>query len=170
MTALFTPTAGQPYFGSNAAQLMPIRAFKPADVAIANSAVLVNDAALFVPVAANAEYEITVHIIYTASATGLLQIGFAAPASATFDWVVIGLANTVTASDSGSYTALARAVGDTKNLGTAGASTPVVVRVEGRLVTVGTSGNLNLKWAQAVSNSTGTTVKAGSFMVARQIF
>lgn len=162
-------TAGVEPTADDLNKLVPLRAFKPSDVAIANSAALTADADLVLTVSANAEYEITVHAIYTAGGTGLFQVGFSGPAAATFDWVALGLANSVTASDSGSYTALARAIGDSKNLGAAGAGTPVVARIQGRLVTSSTAGAFTFKWAQAVSNATGTTVKAGSYMRAVQI-
>lgn len=150
--------------------LVPLRAIKPSDVAIANNAVVVADADLVLTVVANAEYEVTVHCIYTAGATGLLQVGFSGPTAATMDWSVLGLANSVTASDSGLYTALSRTIADTKNLGASGAGTPVVARVEGYLLTGANAGSLTFKWAQAVSNATGTTVKANSRMIARRTF
>lgn len=150
--------------------LVPLRAIKPSDVAIANNATVVADADLVLTVVANAEYEVTVHCIYTAGATGLLQVGFSGPTAATMDWSVLGLANSVTASDSGSYTALERAITDTKNVGAAGTGTPLAVWIRGFLLTGANAGSLTFKWAQAVSNATGTTVKANSRMIARRTF
>lgn len=169
MPALPTfPVNGHPT-GAQMTSLLPTRAAKAADTSTASSIVLVADPDLLLPVAATSEYEVTLHVIYTAGGTGLITVGFTGPAGATFDWYTDGLANTVTATDSGIATFLARALTDTKNLGAAGAATPVVTRISGRLVTSVTAGTLTFRWAQSVSSATGTTVKAGSFMVLRQI-
>lgn len=167
MSALWTPTAGLELTAAEMVQLMPITAVKLSDVAQASTTTLVNDAALFIPVAANASYEVSMFVIYTQGTVGQLKFGWSAPSGATFDWTCLGLVISVTAADNGSYTAQALTVSDTKTVG--GASTNTVLQVSGRLVTSSTSGTLNMKWAQSASSATGTSVKAGSFIVGRQI-
>lgn len=167
MSALFTPLAGQELTAANLAQLIPVTAVKLSDVAQVTSTTLVNDAALFIPVAANAIYEVSMFIIYTQGTVGLLNMGFTGPTAATFDWTAVGLAASVTGADNGSYVSQARTIADTRMVG--GFTTNCTCRIEGRLVTSSTSGTLNFQWAQSVGSATGTTVKKGSFMIARQI-
>jgi hypothetical protein len=164
---LWTPTSGLELTAAEMVQLLPVTAVKLSDVAQASTTTLVNDAALFLPVAANATYEITMFVIYTQGTVGQLKFGWSAPSGATFDWTTIGLVISVTSADNGSYTAQALVVTDTKIVG--GAATNTVMRVTGRLVTSSTSGTLNFKWAQSVSSATGTAVKAGSYIIGRQI-
>ena len=43
------------------------------------------------------------------------------------------------------------------------------VRIYGRLVMSSTAGNFQLQWAQNVSDASGTTLKAGSFMTMNRV-
>lgn len=167
MTALWTPTSGLELTAAEMVQLLPLTAVKLSDVAQASATTLVNDAALFIPVAANATYEVSLFVIYTQGTVGQLKFQWAAPSGATFDWTCLGLVTSVTSADNGSYTAQALTLTDTKIVG--GASTNTIMQAMGRLVISSTSGTLNFKWAQSASSATGTAVKAGSFIVGRQI-
>lgn len=151
-------------------QLLPIRARKGGDQQVSNATTgvtLVDDTILQVPVAANTEYDVLAHCIYTAGA-GLIQVNFTGPASATMDWTAVGLSPTVTAAEFGDFIASARAINVPRSLGAAGVGTPTVARLGGLLVTSGTSGTLKVQFAQAIANAALTTMKAGSYLVIRQ--
>lgn len=161
----------QPNMQPTAAQMATLvcrQAFKAGDTARALTTTLTADPDLSVAVDASATYEVSMHVMYTQGTLGQLFMGFTGPAGATFDWGLIGLAVGTTASDTGSFTASACTIGTTKAVG--GNISPAnFVRVEGRLVVDVTSGSLTYRWAQSASNATGVTVKAGSYMIARQI-
>lgn len=160
----------QPNMQPTAAQwatLVPRSAFKASDTARASTTTLTADPDLSVAVDASAAYEISLHVIYTQGTLGQLFMGFTGPAAATFDWGLIGLAVGTTASDTGSFTASACTIGTTKAVG--GNTIANFIRVEGRLLVDVTSGSLTYRWAQSASSATGVTVKAGSYMIARQI-
>lgn len=156
-------------------QLLPIRAFKNSDQGVSNATTgttLVNDAGLIVPVAASAEYEIAGLLKYTAaggSGAGQFKIGWTAPTSATFDWLGIGLVVNGTAGTTGSIAMDASIVSDARSYGAAGTGTAAMVRITGRLATSVTPGNLQLQFAQVTASASSTTMKLGSFLVARQI-
>lgn len=151
-----------------ASQMTPILARKTVDQSIASSTTMTNDTALSASVLASATYDVAVHLVYTAAAAQLIQIGFSGPSGATLDWVVQGLGATVTAADQGIFTALARGIADTKILGCDG-TTPVAARVTGLLVVSTTPGTLHFQWSQSVSGTTATVVKSGSYMTLRRV-
>lgn len=163
-----TPNAGARITAAQLATLLPVRAFKPADTVAVSTTSIVADPDLSIPIVANAEYDVRLHIVYQQGTTGQLVNGFTGPAGATFEWVAYGLTTTVTASDIGSISVQQRGLTDLKTIGGTNAVS-VVCDIDGRLVTLGTAGSLVYRWGPSASSVTGTVVKAGSFMVARRI-
>ena len=83
-------------------------------------------------------------------------------------WRAHGPAASNSSTTAASYTPIAQAYGVSANCGAAGAGVIVPVRIEG-LATVTDTGTLALRWAQATSDATATTLKAGSFLRARRL-
>lgn len=168
MSTLFTPAANGVLHAADVAQLLPRRAVKPSNVAIASNTTLQNDSALLLSVDASAEYEITGKIIYTQGVTGQLKMGWSAPTGAVMDWTAVGLASSVTAAASGSIDVTTWTITASPVVGGTNAVT-VAAHIFGHLTTSTTAGTLQFKWAQSVSSATGVTVFAGSYLIARQI-
>lgn len=140
---------------------------KTADESVTSSIVLQDDNELLFTAAANATYEVWAFLHYIGvNAGGILKIGWAGPASATFDWTASGLATGAIAT-TGNLDASYLSLASTITLG--GGANDVVARPSGLLVTSATSGTFKLQWAQGTSSATATTVKAGSFLAYRRI-
>jgi hypothetical protein len=164
-------TAGSKPTAAQLVSLQPVFVRKLADQTITSSTAMTNDTELFIPVLANVTYEVWAHILYTAgaaAATNGIKVGWSGPAGATFDWSWYGKIDTDGTNAAASVWVGAFAIGSTVNSGGAGA-TVLVGRPYGMLITTGTSGNLQFKWAQATSSGTGTVVKAQSFLCARRV-
>lgn len=159
--------AGARITAAQLAALLPVRAFKPSDTVVVSTTTITADPDLLIPVLASAEYEIDMQLIYTQGTVGQLVLGWTGPTLATLDWVCYDLTTTVTASDIGSVSVQARGITDLKTIG--GNTATVVVRATGRLVTASTPGSLVFRWGPSAVSATGTTVKAGSYLVGRQI-
>lgn len=143
---------------------------KPSDETVTSSATLQNDDHLFVPLLANSQYFIEFMLIYDTINTADLQVRFTGPVGCSMDWTHGGL-GTSAASSVGS---ISRNYRNISNIGTIGGpaaalGTVCVAPGEGRVVTTGTAGTLNLQWAQNASIATGTTIKAKSVLIAQRL-
>lgn len=141
---------------------VPITAYKGADQQNSGN-VLINDNALSVSLAANAEYRATVDLWCTGNATigsGDIKIAYTWPSGATVYWWGVGFA-----AQAGALTA-----GAVHYENTSGASHPFgldstgPVKVSASVATSSTSGSLTQQFAQNTSNGTVTKVLAGSIM------
>lgn len=142
---------------------------KGSDETVTSSTALQDDNALVLAVAANRTYEVTGSIIYADGAgSGRLKAGFTAPASATFDWLGDGLADTVTANSAENIWRITNTISDSRNIGSGGTETDVL-RIYGLLIVSSTAGNLTFQWGQVASDGTATTVKAASWLLARVV-
>lgn len=141
---------------------------KPSDETVTSSATMQNDDDLVVAVSANASYRFICSIRYGAAATPQIKIGFTVPSGATILWTSFGLDNSVTAANIGG-TDFADRGGSTPTLGVNGVANLLKCNAQGRVDTSSTAGNLRLQWAQAVSNGTGSVVKAGSFLYVQRV-
>lgn len=121
---------------------------------VVSSTVLVNDTALFVPVAAGAWYEITVDIFGTWNASFGIEYDFALPGGASMGYVVgvSGVLAIGAAGTPGFYG------------GTVGA-----LQFRGSLQTAGAGGTCQFEFAQHAMGATPTVVDAGSWMTARRL-
>lgn len=127
-----------------------------------NSTSPLSDAVLAVTVKPNAVYEVTGHIVYLTTDPADIQIGWAGPASATFEWVPLGIPVGVTSGD-GTLRVEASAISDMRTLGGGGGGSRVA-RPAGTLVTSSAGGTFQLRYAQGTATVTDTTIRGGSYI------
>jgi hypothetical protein len=143
---------------------VPVSAVKPSDQSVTSSTVLVNDTALVIPVQANRSYEVEVFMVWTgvaSNATPGLKYDFTLPAAATFsNFAEMGYA-------AGAFAFNIASAGTPTSYASGAATSPNIAR--GLLVVGVNAGNFQLQVAQGISSATSTTMKAGSFIVARAI-
>lgn len=140
-------------------ELRPLEAKKPSDQSIVSpgSTTLVNDSALFVSVAANTLYDLSLRLIINTNATANFKYQFSAPAGSTSS-AHLFTGNATTAA--GVLQGPADAIASTSAV--VGIAADQVVLVQGWVLTGGSAGTLTLKWAQNVLNASTTSVKTGS--------
>lgn len=139
---------------------------KSADESVTSSAVLQNDDHLVVGLLANSQYWIELFLIYQAGTTEDLALGFSVPSGAALYWTHGGLRGGAT----GSVDNISRTFLDESGAGwIGGTGANAVVMGEGRVVTGGSAGNLQLRWAQNTSGGTATIVRAGSILIAQRL-
>jgi hypothetical protein len=140
-------------------------AWKAADTPRSNSATLAADSDLLVSMAANGNYFFAGVLFATGATigTGDLSVAFTWPAGAAGAWSGWGFAQqtgTATASANAARSASGAAI----NFGIGTTLTPVLLA--GSVQNGATAGSLQLEWAQSISNSTATTLKARSALFA----
>jgi hypothetical protein len=145
---------------------LPWRQFarKTADQTVNNSATLVNDTHLFVPMVANATYTGMLLLFYSSNTTASIKFAFTFPAGATVSWAPVAYQAV------GSFTILLSALNtyqsgvDNPLFGAGGSDFPTaIINIIAR--TAGTAGNLQLRWAQNTANVSNTTIKQDSYMI-----
>lgn len=134
---------------------------KTANESVTLSTVLQNDNDLVLALAANATYLIEGFLIFTANG-GDIKFAFTEPTSATMHWVSHALAGAAFSRDYQDETSTATA--DDR----ASTSSKAVIKFTGSIVTTN-AGNLQLQWAQNVSDGDQTTVYAGSWFRAQRV-
>lgn len=141
-----------------------ITAWKTADETVTSSTTVQNDDQLFLPLALNAKYKFDAVIFYSggASPIGDLKLKWTGPVGAVMQWANFG----VNTSGLTQYNVVveALAAASPRAVGTNGAGNWMSCRPAGTLTTAGTSGNLQLQWAQNSSSATGTIVYANSYI------
>lgn len=129
-------------------------AVKSADESVNNSDVLQNDDDLLVPVAANTDYVFILDILaVSVTATPDLKVGWSVPAGATMTWAMVGDIEQNYNSENEGGTDIQTLTSSLK-----------YTRWVGTVQVAGTSGNLQLQWAQTAATAEDTTVKAGSML------
>lgn len=143
---------------------------KSADETVTNSTTFQNDDELLIPVLANTQYFIEFFLIYDSIQAADIKIQWTAPSGSTFDWTHGGLGTSATAS-TGPVSRNYRTLADTGTIGgpAAASGTNAVIPGEGRLVTAGSTGNLQLQWAQNTANATGSIMRARSVLIAQRL-
>jgi hypothetical protein len=145
---------------------LPVTIRKPANQTVTSSTTLVDDTHFAFPVAANAVYALESYLIFTgaASPAGGLKMQFTGPAGATMTWTNFGTngAGVGTLTD---YNVVAESIssGAPRAVGT-NAGTVMTCRPVGTVITAGTSGTLQFRWAQNASDATPTLVGVNSWM------
>lgn len=141
--------------------ILGVFADKTSDETVTSSTTLQDDDELFLTVAANARYIVDAFVDYTGAndPAGGLKMGWSGPSGATMKWTNFG----VNQSALTSYNVVVETIAGGRIVGTNG-GTEMSCQPRGRLVTSSTSGTFRFRWAQGVSNVTGTVVKAGSFV------
>lgn len=170
LSILNTSTWYDRYTGAKWIPVTPIQAFKTASAPnVNNSTALINDPELVVPLpAANTTYAVDAVIFYISGTTADIKFTFAGPAGMTGTLGGIGLS---TASAGASGDGLFAAVGlpATVAFGGAGAGVALTAHLSATVVTVGTTGNLTLQWAQNALEVINTTVLLQSRVTVRAI-
>lgn len=127
-----------------------------------------NDPNLTLPVLANAVYELTAFVAYTADAAADVRIGWSVPAGSTLLWSCPGAStNATTAEDIVRHSALSAT--SQPSYGGVGVTTNMMVRPYGLLRVGATAGSCTLQWSQGTSGATTTTVLADSFMTLNRV-
>jgi hypothetical protein len=130
---------------------------KGADQSVTSSTALVNDTALTWAVDASTNYLFDLQLVCTGNVAGNITIGFAVPAGSSGGWSAVGLDTSLAYKNIGNV-----ALGTTSAFGTAGASIARLIQVCGFLRVDTTPGNFVVRFAQATSNATATTMRAGT--------
>jgi hypothetical protein len=146
--------------------------FRTSDSApVNNSTTLVNDDTLVIPLDANSRYIIDGIITYSSSSTADFKLDFTVPSGAVGRRALAYIPTTVTncLSVSQQFFGAGIDVGTdpSGNVGGTGGSCEVVIR--GQVTTVGTSGNFQVQWAQAVADASDTKTMEGSYLRWRKL-
>ena len=133
---------------------------KTADESVTSSVVLQNDDVLLMAVAANEIWKFELSLLVTGNATGDFFAAFTFPTSGTISahsvhngaggTVALQLFSSTTSPTSG------------RSFGLTNGSPPESILISGVYVNGANAGNLQLQWAQNVSDATATVVKANS--------
>jgi hypothetical protein len=147
---------------------IPVSAVKPADGGpIVSSTTLANDNDLFLPLKAGLLYELTgcIYVTGAASGSGGLTLAFTWPAGSGAGWGSWGL-GVAGGANINAFRQITS--GQSVTFGTSGATlVPCFIR---GLAQAGISDfTLQAQVAQAISNATGTVVKAGSWIQAKPV-
>lgn len=143
--------------------MLSVQVTKQADESVASSTTMQDDNELVLPVEANATYQLSMWVPYSStSGTPDILCDFTVPSGADLYRSVYGVTN-ATAAGVGDieWSANATAGTDDRRASYNGTNTLLIF---GRLNTSATAGNLQFRWAQAVSDAAAVTVKAGSWM------
>lgn len=160
-----TILAGQDVTAELLTSMLPTIVVKAATEPITASTTMQNDDELFATVAANATYDVLLHLLYDSATAGDITIGWTAPASAVMTWGLIGAQSGETSSSTvANVNMQTRTILEAADLG-GGASTGTYGLVHGTLITAATAGTLNFQWAQRVSSATASNVRAGSVLM-----
>lgn len=162
-----TPTWAVPGAGGSGGDAI-VR--KTADETITATTTLQNDDELLFPVDASSVYCFEILLLLVAPNTAAdWKIGWAVPASATMFWdpenlqgTIPWAANTTTSNPPALST-------EGSSFSFSGGVGPSGMFARGVVVTAGTSGNVQFKWAQSTSDAGNSTVKANSFIRYRKI-
>jgi hypothetical protein len=139
-----------------------LTARKTADTSITNSTALTADPDLAVPVAAGTTYILDACLIYQSDPAADLHLRWTGPQGAALSWTMDGISGGVTNPGSATINLLANTIATTPNLG--GVGEDCIARPTGTLTIGDTAGTLVLQWAQAHAATSGTVMRAGSWI------
>lgn len=146
----FNGTAWKPIAG-------PPAAYKESAETVNNSSALQNDDDLKISVDENAYYEGELWVSFTSAPAAGFSVDFTAPAGSVLEasgfLVVVSGATTFAATST---------LGSVGGIVSTGAAAPYLNKFT--LVTGGSSGILQFRWAQHIANASNTTVNAGSYL------
>lgn len=137
---------------------------KTANETVNNSSTLHDDAELFVPVAANGTYIVTLRLIAQWSTSSSdLRVSWSGPFGATLNWSTQAphIAETQYDDATRSVNSMS-ALSDGADIGVM--QLPASSNILGLLQTSGFSGTLRFRWAQTTPVAANTTVSAASFL------
>jgi hypothetical protein len=167
-TLMFTDDAGSDFEVGGALANNELSVFKTVDESVANSTTLQDDDELQVTLAANATYTFEALIVVEGDSAGDFDFRLT-EADGTYQVVSTG----------GTAAAGGGVSGGTIRVWSHGHSADItlalitgdvsLIRIHGSIESAGAGGIFKLEWAQATSNATPTTVKAGSYFKVRRV-
>jgi hypothetical protein len=139
---------------------MAQRAYKPSDQSVTNSMALVNDNSLNFAVLAGEVWQFEVDLYATVATVGVggLACAFTVPAGCTLQW-----SSTDASASVGTVSGTGRSL-----VGASGTGT-YMTKIIGQVIVGSTAGTVQMQFAQATSNATATTMKAGSSLIATRM-
>ena len=139
---------------------VPLVAYKNADQSVTSSTTLVNDSALHLTISAGANYLMHCYLDYeAANSPGDIKRGFTLPAT-TFIRYMPSVRNTSSAVVGGDTS-----IGSGTDVGGGGGAGVLRAALLTGTVQCGTTGTLQLQWAQNTSSATSTIVHAQSALM-----
>ncbi|MEV6436327.1 hypothetical protein [Streptomyces anulatus] len=121
---------------------------KTADQSVTSSTTLVNDSHLVLPVVANATYTLFLMCVFSGGTTGDIKFSWGVPSGTVLRWV--------------DQTGTSGLAADLDVYSAPGGTTQVGLQIWATVVTSGTAGNIQFRWAQNASDATATIVRANS--------
>lgn len=143
--------------------------YASADITVVSSTTQVNATGVSIPVEANATYAWDSYLAYNANEAADIKFAWTVPTGATGHWSVLGLAHTEDITTGRGIVSAFRTTnyGDSQAAAASGLDTEggtMVAFARGYLVTAGTAGTFQLRFAQNASNATASVVKAGTWV------
>jgi hypothetical protein len=167
--AVPTWTTGQVLTASDVnTWFVPIAAVKTSTESVTSSTALQDDDALVLPLATNSTYLLFGLLSMDGAAAGDFKMDFTGPASATMTASISAHAFGGSVSTDDSILNMT-AFADVSVIGTDGTGSTTTASILGTVVTAGTAGNLQLRWAQNASSGTATRLFARSCLVVWRI-
>lgn len=159
----FTATVLQPTALNAALELgRPLFVYKLADQSVTSSTTYVDDTELYGTVAANCTYRFVLEATYSAVAAAGMKVIFTKPAGASI------IAPTFLGNWWGVW-AYAMCGTDGEATAIDGKTSAVPFTISGLLVTGGTAGTFQVRWAQNTSNATATKMLTGSRLIVQRV-
>lgn len=131
------------------------------------SSTAVVDSSIVVPVLAGARYRFLMHLSYGSSSAGGLRVDWDGPSGTEMGRYIQAVASTSYTADSARMVTRTRAIGTDQTVG--GGLTFAYYQEVGDVRVGGTSGNMRLRFAQAVSDATETILRADSHVIVQRI-
>jgi hypothetical protein len=150
-----TFVSGQRLTAAQLEDLLPLWKRKTSTETLNNDNTLQNDDQLFLPVAANTEYQLEMRLRISSGATPDWKCLFTFPVGLTMNYNV----TTITA---GATTLQNFDLDQTSTTTVEGGQTSLFF--DGTVVVSSTAGTLQLQWAQNTANASDTSVLAGSYL------
>ena len=148
----------------------PLVVRKTADETVTSSTTLQDDDHLLFSIGASEIWAVEVVLFYNASTTGDIRVGMSGPSGVTVHHGHLALTPAVTTwnGDVNAFAFMGGSGSDSLTGGGAG-SDDVTFIYKALVVNGGTAGTMTIQWAQQSSHSTGTIVRANSYLIAHQV-
>lgn len=150
------------YIQNLISEVRPVFARKTLDETVNNSAVMQNDDALFVSVAANTTYKFELNLRITTNTTADFKSTFTFPTGLTMQYS----APVITAGASAMFPF---SLSQTDTVAIEGNASAFTAVYEGLVVVSSTAGTLQVQWAQNTANLSNTVVSAGSYLLLTKV-
>lgn len=142
-----------------------IIAVKTADESVTSSIVLQNDDHLVLALGATETWHVMFKLLAFGNGTGNLRLQVTVPGSSVYSLGV----NSPNSAGTLVAQRLYNTGGASADINVFAATQGTTHILEGWIWTTGTAGNLQLQWAQAISDATATTLKKGSLLLGMKV-